>query len=210
MTDVGSRLVFGCMGWGGDGATDPSKPPMCPTHMPPWTRRLTQEAPSSTMSICTATARQKPCSASYWPSDRSWPRSCICRPNAGSSWAQPPLPGATIPRRRRSVPRGGFIGPAGGGTDRHPAGPSSRPVDPSPAAAAQGTLEYCAGTAPFPGRRSPERPVGAPRREVRGDVVAEYDGDIMNKTRSLAKPLTWLLIIALVGSVGAGALQGIL
>ncbi len=40
--------------------------------------------------------------------------------------------------------------------------------------------------------------------------VAEYDGDIMKKTRSLAKPLTWLLIIALVGTVGAGALQGVL
>ncbi|MGO2005133.1 hypothetical protein ACTXOR_13985 [Arthrobacter rhombi] len=40
--------------------------------------------------------------------------------------------------------------------------------------------------------------------------MAEYDGVIMKKTRSLAKPLTWLLIIALVGTVGAGALQGVL
>ncbi len=32
----------------------------------------------------------------------------------------------------------------------------------------------------------------------------------MNKTRALAKPLTWLLIIALIATVGAGVLQGVL
>lgn len=40
--------------------------------------------------------------------------------------------------------------------------------------------------------------------------IAEYDGGIMDKTRALAKPLTWLLIIALIGTAGAGLLQGIL
>lgn len=45
--------------------------------------------------------------------------------------------------------------------------------------------------------------------EAASGARADYDGGIMKTTRSLAKPLTWILIIALIGTVGAGLLQGI-
>lgn len=45
--------------------------------------------------------------------------------------------------------------------------------------------------------------------EAASRAAGDYDGGIMKTTRTLAKPLTWILIIALIGTVGAGLLQGI-
>lgn len=45
--------------------------------------------------------------------------------------------------------------------------------------------------------------------EAADALIAEYDNGMMNRTRALAKPLAWLLIIALAGTVGAGLLQGL-